>query len=127
MHSLTIALISDLYSGTRRTTAIGYNTSIVTASMAIYSIIGGALAVMGWYYPFLLSLAAIPVALLVWFGLNNPEPTGEKPLNVNLINALKSFRNRQLAGLFMVSIAQFLLIYGTFRTYLPLLIQRFSG
>lgn len=40
MHSLTIALISDLYSGTRRTTAIGYNTSIITASMAIYSIIG---------------------------------------------------------------------------------------
>ncbi len=100
MHSLTIALISDLYSGTRRTTAIGYNTSIITASMAIYSIIGGALAVMGWYYPFLLSLAAIPVALLVWFGLKNPEPTGEKPLNVNLLNALKSLRNRQLAGHF---------------------------
>jgi MFS family permease len=108
LHSLTIALISDLYSGTRRTTAIGYNTSIITASTAIYSIIGGALAVMGWYYPFLLSLAAIPVALLVWFGLKNPEPTGEKPLNVNLLNALKSLRNRQLAGLFIVSTAHFL-------------------
>jgi len=122
LHSLTIALISDLYSGTRRTTAIGYNTSIVTASMAIYSIIGGALAVMGWYYPFLLSLAAIPVALLVWFGLKNPEPTGERPLNVNLINALKSLRNRQLAGLFIVSTAHFILLYGALRTYLPLLI-----
>jgi MFS family permease len=122
MHSLTIALISDLYSGTRRTTAIGYNTSIITASMAIYSIIGGGLAVMGWYYPFLLSLAAIPVALLVWFGLKNPEPTGEKPLNVNLLNALKSLRNRQLAGLFIVSTAHFILLYGALRTYLPLLI-----
>jgi len=122
LHSLTIALISDLYSGTRRTTAIGYNTSIITASTAIYSIIGGALAVMGWYYPFLLSLAAIPVALLVWFGLKNPEPTGEKPLNVNLLNALKSLRNRQLAGLFIASTAQFMLLYGALRTYLPLLI-----
>jgi MFS family permease len=122
LHSLTIALISDLYSGTRRTTAIGYNTSIITASMAIYSIIGGALAVMGWYYPFLLSLAAMPVALLVWFGLKNPEPTGEKPLNVNLLNALKSLRNRQLAGLFIVSTAHFILLYGALRTYLPLLI-----
>jgi MFS family permease len=122
LHSLTIALISDLYSGVRRTTAIGYNTSIITASMAIYSIIGGALAVMGWYYPFLLSLAAIPVALLVWFGLKNPEPTGEKPLNVNLLNALKSLRNRQLAGLFIVSTAHFILLYGALRTYLPLLI-----
>jgi predicted MFS family arabinose efflux permease len=122
LHSLTIALISDLYSGVRRTTAIGYNTSIITASMAIYSIIGGALAVMGWYYPFLLSLAAIPLALLVWFGLKNPEPTGEKPLKVNLINASKSLKNPQLVGLFIVSIAQFMLIYGAIRTYLPLLI-----
>ncbi|HEY9602134.1 MAG TPA: MFS transporter [Allocoleopsis sp.] len=122
LHSLTIALISDLYSGTRRTTAIGYNTSLINASMAIYSIIGGALAVMGWYYPFLLSLAALPVALLVWFGFKNPEPTGEKPLNVNLLNALKSLRNRQLAGLFIASTAQFMLLYGALRTYLPLLI-----
>ncbi|MBD1903640.1 MFS transporter [Trichocoleus sp. DQ-A3] len=122
LHSLTIALISDLYSGVRRTTAIGYNTSIITASTAIYSIIGGALAVIGWYYPFLLSLAAIPVALLVWFRLKNPEPTGEKPLNVNLLNALKSFKNRQLARLFIASTAQFMLLYGALRTYLPLLI-----
>ena len=122
MHSLTIALISDLYSGVRRTTAIGYNTSIINASTAIYSIIGGALAVIDWHYPFLLSLAAIPVALLVWFGLKNPEPRGEKPLQVNLFNATKSLKNRQLVELFIASIAQFLLIYGAFRTYLPLLI-----
>jgi MFS family permease len=122
LHSLTIALISDLYSGTIRTTAIGYNTSIITASMAIYSIIGGALAVLGWYYPFWLSLAAIPVALLVWFGLKNPEPTGEKPLKVNLLNALKSLINRQLAALFIASTAHFILLYGACRTYLPLLI-----
>ena len=122
LHTLTIALISDLYSGVRRTSAIGYNTSIINASTAIYSIIGGALAVMGWYYPFLLSLAAIPVALLVWFGLKNPEPRVEKPLKVNLLNASKSLKNTQLVGLFMVSIAQFMLIYGAVRTYLPLLI-----
>ena len=122
LHSLTIALISDLYSGTRRTTAIGYNTSIINASTAIYSIIGGALAVIDWHYPFLLSLAAIPVALLVWFGLKNPEPTGEKPLKVDLFDALKSLKNRQLAGLFLASTAQFILLYGALRTYLPLLI-----
>lgn len=122
LHTLTIALISDLYSGTRRTTAIGYNTSIINASTAIYSIIGGALAVIDWHYPFLLSLAAIPVALLVWFGLKNPEPRVEKPLKVNLLNASKSLKNTQLLGLFVVSIAQFMLIYGAIRTYLPLLI-----
>lgn len=92
LHSLTIALISDLYSGVRRTTAIGYNTSIINASAAIYSIIGGALAVKDWHYPFLLSLAAIPVALLVWFGLKNPDPICEKHLKVNLLKASKSLK-----------------------------------
>lgn len=122
LHTLTIALISDLYSGVRRTTVIGYNTSIITASTAAYSIIGGALAVRDWHYPFLLSLAAIPVALLVWFGLKNSEPTGEKPLKVNLLNALKSLKNFQLVGLFITSTAQFILLYGACRNYLPLLI-----
>lgn len=121
LHSLTIALISDLYSGTRRTTAIGYNTSIINASTATYSIIGGALAVLGWHYPFLLSFAAIPVALLVWFGLKNPESASEKSLKVDWLCALKILKNRQLAGLFIASTAHFILLYGAFRTYLPLL------
>lgn len=122
LHSLTIALISSLYSGTKRTTAIGYNTSIITASMAIYSILGGALAVMGWHYPFFLSLAAIPVALLVWFGLKNPESVGEKSLRMNWLDALRSLKNRQLTRLFIASTAHFILLYGACRTYLPLLI-----
>jgi hypothetical protein len=69
-----------------------------------------------------IALAAILVALLVWFGLKNPEPIGEKPRKVNLLNALKSLKNRQLAGLFLVSTAQFILLYGACRTNLPLLI-----
>lgn len=120
LHSLSIALISDLYSGIRRTTAIGYNTSIINASAAIYSIIGGALAVRGWYYPFLLSLLALPVAVLLWFGLKNPEPIVDQPLKLNLSDVLHSLKNMQLAGLFLVSTAQFLLLYGAYRTDLPL-------
>jgi MFS transporter, ACDE family, multidrug resistance protein len=122
LHSLTIALIGDLYSGTKRTTAIGYNTSIINASMTTYSILGGALAILGWHYPFFLSLGAIPVALLVWFGFKNPESVGEKPIKVDWLYALKTLKNRQLAGLFIASIAQFILLYGAFRTYLPILI-----
>jgi len=57
---------------------------------------------MGWYYPFAIA-AAIPVALLVWFGLKIPEPTGEKPLE--FAQCLENTRNRQLAGLFIASTA----------------------
>ncbi|MDZ7694588.1 MAG: hypothetical protein U5K69_26295 [Balneolaceae bacterium] len=41
---------------------------------ASYPAIGGALATLGWFFPFYLSLLAIPAGLFVLFGLENPEP-----------------------------------------------------
>ncbi len=120
--SLSITLIGDLYTGDRRTTAMGYNASVSSIGTAIYPTIGGALALMGWNYPFLLPLAAIPIGLLVLFALKNPEPQGERNLGEYLRNAWKILKNRQLIGLFIASAANFILLYGAYVTYLPLLI-----
>lgn len=72
--SLSVTLIGDLYAGDKRANAMGYNASITSIGTAIYTTIGGALATIGWYYPFGLPIAAIPIGLLVLFGLKNPEP-----------------------------------------------------
>ena len=121
--SLSVTLIGDLYTGARRATAMGYNASVSSIGTATYPIIGGTLATMGWNYPFILPMVAIPVGLLVLFGLKNPEPKGERNLKEYLRNALKTLKNRQLAGLFIASAANFVLLYGAYVTYLPLLIQ----
>lgn len=120
--SLSITLIGDLYSGDRRTTAMGYNASVSSLGTAFYPIIGGTLALAGWNYPFLLPLAAIPIGLVVLLALKNPEPRGERDLGEYLRNALKLLKNRQLLGLFIASTANFILLYGAYVTYLPLLI-----
>lgn len=120
--SLSITLIGDLYSGDRRTTAMGYNASVSSLGTAFYPIIGGTLALAGWRYPFLLPLAAIPIGLVVLLALKNPEPRGERDLGEYLRNALKLLKNRQLLGLFIASTANFILLYGAYVTYLPLLI-----
>lgn len=87
-------------------------------SLSISSVFGAGVY---WGKPFLpLALGALVAPSR--FGLKNPESAGEKPLQVHLLNALKSLRNRQLAGLFIASSAHFILLYGALRTYLPLLI-----
>ncbi|GAB1543347.1 MFS transporter [Scytonema sp. NUACC21] len=121
--SLSITLIGDLYATDRRTTAMGYNASVTSIGTASYPIIGGALATLGWYYPFTLPIVAIPIGLLVLFVLKNPEPQGERNLKEYLKNALHALQNRKLAGLFIGSAANFILLYGAYVTYLPQLIS----
>lgn len=125
--SLSVTLIGDLYAGDRRTTAMGYNASVSSIGTAIYPILGGALATMGWYFPFVLPVVAIPIGLVVLFALKNPEPKGDRNLKEYLRNGLKSIRNRQLFGLFIASAANFILLYGAYVTYLPLLLANSFG
>ncbi|BAT54883.1 major facilitator transporter [Nostoc sp. NIES-3756] len=121
--SLSITLIGDLYTGNRRTEAMGLNASVSSIGTASYPTIGGALATLGWYYPFMLPIVAIPIGLLVIFGLNNPEPKGDRNLKEYLTNAGKVLKDRRLFGLFTASAANFVLLYGAYVTYLPQLIS----
>jgi MFS family permease len=125
--SLSVTLIGDLYTGVRRTSAMGYNASVSSMGTATYPIIGGALATMGWNYPFLLPLVAIPIGLLVLFALKSPEPKGERNLKEYLRNAWIILKNRQLVGLFIASAANFILLYGAYVTYLPKIIASFGA
>lgn len=121
--SLSVTLIGDMYTGARRTTAMGYNASVSSIGTTLYPTIGGALATLGWYYPFFLPLVAIPIGLLVLFLLKNPEPKGDRNLKEYLRNAVKSLKNRQIFGLFFASAANFILLYGAHITYLPILLK----
>lgn len=118
--SLTVTLIGDLFTAERRTAAMGYNASVSSIGTATYPTIGGALATMGWTYPFMLPLVAIPLGLVVLSGLKNPEPKGKQDLRQYLRNALKALKNRKLVALFIASAANFVLLYGAYITYLPI-------
>ncbi|MCF7842794.1 MAG: MFS transporter [Lentisphaeria bacterium] len=121
--SLNITLIGDLYSGRERAAAMGYNASVLSTGTATYPVIGGALATLGWYMPFLLPLLALPVGFLVLFRLKNPEPTSTENLSQYLKNTLRHLMNRQVLGLFGVSLGTFILLYGVYLTFFPLLMD----
>ncbi|MGD9487010.1 MAG: MFS transporter [Calditrichaceae bacterium] len=121
--ALNVTLIGDLFTGKDRSAAMGYNASVLSIGTASYPAIGGALALFGWNYPFILPVLAIPVGLLVIFGLNNPEPKRSQSFNDYLSSILKSVRKKQVLILFILSIITFILIYGSYLTYYPLLIS----
>jgi MFS family permease len=120
--ALNVTIIGDLYSGRSRTAAFGYNASVLSVGTAGYPLIGGALAALGWFYPFTLPILAIPIGLLVLFSLKNPEPRSDQLLKDYLSGAWQSIKNRQVIGLFIASAMTFMILYGSYLTYFPFLL-----
>lgn len=119
--TLNVTILGDLYKGLRRTTAMGYNASVLSIGTAVYPAIGGGLAVISWNYPFLLSFLAIPVGLLVLYSLDNPEPQLKMNLKRYLGETWRAMNNRKVGGLFIASVMTFIILYGPLLTLLPLL------
>lgn len=126
--ALNLTLIGDIFSGNNRTTAMGYNASVLSVGTASYPIIGGALATIAWFVPFLLSVLALPVGFIVIYFLRNPEPEQHQKLGAYLKGAWENIKNVQIVGLFILSIITFIILYGSYLTYFPFLINdRFQG
>ncbi len=125
--AINVTVIGDLYSGRERTTALGYNSSVLNIGTASYPAIGGALATFGWYYPFALPFLAIPIALLVLFSLRNPEPHNEQDLKEYVGNVWEHVKDRQVIGLFAGSLVTFIILFGPLLTYLPILMYATFG
>jgi len=118
--SLNVTILGDLYSGNRRAEAMGLNASVMGIGTAAYPIIGGALATLAWNYPFLLSLVAIPIGVIVLRSLHNPEPRSKQSLREYLGGTWGYLKNMRVAGAFMAGFILFVLLYGPYLTYLSL-------
>ena len=121
--SLNITIIGDLYTDQRRSAAMGYNASVLSIGTAAYPAIGGGLAMFGWFYPFVLPLLAIPAGFIVLWGLNNPEPRREQDLKEYIRSAWNNINRKSVWGLLISNIVVFIILYGAFLTYFPLLLE----
>ncbi len=120
---LNITLVADLYQDERRTIAMGYNTSMRSTGAMIFPLIGGALAGIGWFYPFLLPLLAIPTALLVWFRLNTPETNLRTNFLAYLGGAFQSMRSWQVVQIFLAGSLIFMVMFGAYLGYFAFLLS----
>jgi MFS family permease len=126
--SLNVTLIGDLFSGPKRGAIMGYNASVLSVGTAAYPAVGGALAMAGWQFPFLLPLLAIPTGLLVIFYLKNPEPKEPQTIRSYLKRTWKNINKKTVWGLFIINVLLFFILYGAYLSYFPqLMVERLGA
>jgi MFS family permease len=125
--SINITLLGDFFRGKDRPAAMGYNASVLSLSTASYPLIGGAMAGIAWYYPFILPLLAIPVGLFVIFGIREPEFEKVSDFKQYIRAISTSIKKKEVIGIFLLGILTFIILYGAYLTYIPFLVsQRFD-
>lgn len=121
--SLNVTLIGDLFEGRDRPAAMGYNASVLSIGTASYPAIGGALATLGWYYPFLLPAFAVPIAFVVMHSLEPVRSVNHQKLRIYLGKAWESIKDKRVIVIFIASIFTFIILYGAYLSYLPFLLD----
>ncbi|MBG0791084.1 MAG: MFS transporter [Desulfovibrionaceae bacterium] len=116
-------IIGDIYEGRERGQAMGYNASVLALGTAGYPAIGGFLALLGWNWPFILPLVAIPLGLVISTTMDTPEPRITGSLRQYLSSALAQMKSRQALCLFATTLLTFVILYGPIITYLPILLD----
>lgn len=69
---IIITSIGDLYSGTTEATAQGLRFTGSGLSLTIFPLFAGFLVTFAWYYPFLIHLIALPIALAIHMWYREP-------------------------------------------------------
>lgn len=125
---LYATMIGDLYQGRELGQAMGYNSSVLSMGTAGFPAIGGVLALIGWNYPFILPLLAIPLGLAILKFLDTPEPTKSGSLKKYFSDAFTRMKTRQALSLFATTLLTFVILYGPIVTYMPILLDtRFNA
>jgi len=123
---LTIVLIGDLLEGDNEIGGQGLKVFLDRIGYMIFPPLGGVLAVIAWFWPFLLYALTIPVGLVAWIWMPETKArSGEKTL-VYLGDMLRLTRHPRLVIAFAAGFLRFFLDYG-FLTYFPLFLVRSHG
>ena len=126
--ALCVTIIGDLFEGRRRAQAIGLNAAVLNIGTATYPMVGGALALMAWYWPFAMPILALPVAALVWRGLDvDGSASHRRGIKRYLVSVRSGLRDRRILGLLIAGAGIFIFLFGSYLTYLPELAEEHHG
>ncbi|MCQ2070120.1 MAG: MFS transporter [archaeon] len=67
------ALIGGYYQGMSRVRMLGYQSAAMGIGVLILELVGGILSDMGWNYPFIVYLIAVPILAIVLISLREPS------------------------------------------------------
>lgn len=123
---LTIVLIGDLLEGEREVGGQGLKVFLDRIGYLILPPLGGILAAIAWYWPFVVYLAVVPLGLTVLASMPETKATTHGETWGYLGNMLRLTRHPRLVIAFSAGFLRFFLDYG-FLTYFPLFLVRTHG
>ena len=124
---ISLTIIGDLFDGEARTKAMGYNTTVIGLSAALYPALGGGLALLNPQLPFALAFLALPVGGLLIPFLNIPEPKNHQDLKQYFSGVLASAKDREAICLLVLTAGAQLVLVGGFLNYAPILLESSLG
>ena len=121
--SLNVTIIGDLFKDQERIRVMGYNASVLSIGTASFPALGGILASFDWHYVFFLPGLVLPFAFLVLWKLQTPASKNHASLKNYLGNVWKIMNQKSVWGLFLVNIMVFIVLYGAYLSFFPLLME----
>ena len=123
---LTIVLIGDLLEGDNEIGGQGLKVFLDRIGYLVFPPLGGLLATIAWFWPFVFYVLTVPVGLaaLVWMP-ETKSKSNERTLTY-LGDMLRLTRHPRLLVAFSAGFLRFFLDYG-FLTYFPLFLVRTHG
>ncbi|MFQ5859004.1 MAG: MFS transporter [Anaerolineae bacterium] len=123
---LTIVLIGDLLEGDREVGGQGLKVFLDRVGYLILPPLGGVLATIAWFWPFVLYILAVPLSLLVYAWMPETKAKGQTQALSYLKDVFHLTRHPRLMIAFAAGFLRFFLDYG-FLTYLAIFLVRTHG
>jgi MFS family permease len=120
---LTIVLIGDLLEGDNEIGGQGLKVFLDRIGYLIFPPLGGLLATIGWFWPYLFYIAVVPVGLAAFVWMPETRRRTNDKAKAYLGDMLRLTRHPRLVIAFAAGFLRFFLDYG-FLTYLPLFLVR---
>jgi ACDE family multidrug resistance protein len=119
---LGMTIIGDLFSGQKLAEAMGLNNTIMYTGYIFYPLLSGAVAGLGWNYPFLFFLLSIPFGIVAIIALDCPEPKSKPSLRDYLGDALHYLKSLKVLWLLLASVITYIILFGGYLTYFSILL-----
>lgn len=123
---LTIVLIGDLLEGDNEISGQGLKVFLDRIGYLVFPPLGGLLAMIAWYWPFVFYILTIPVGLAAWLWMPETKAKSNGRTAAYLGDIVRLTRHPRLMIAFSAGFLRFFLDYG-FLTYFPLFLVRTHG
>jgi len=123
---LTIVLIGDLLEGDSEVGGQGLKVFLDRVGYLIFPPLGGILAAIAWFWPFVVYIVVLPLAFAVFSWMPETKTVTHTETGSYLKDMLRLTRHPRLVIAFSAGFLRFFLDYG-FLTYFPLFLVRTHG